>query len=49
MKTERETIMMNTRCLSCGYEAITHHPKDEVLPCRKCKGKLEIIAQELKK
>jgi hypothetical protein len=41
-----EMGLKHTKCTKCGYEAITSHPKEKVLPCRKCQGKLEIIAEE---
>lgn len=36
-----------TKCKSCNYEAVTWHPEEIILPCRKCLGKLEVIAEGL--
>jgi predicted SprT family Zn-dependent metalloprotease len=36
-----------TKCQSCNYTSIIwREDKNKLYPCRKCKGKLEIIAQE---
>lgn len=46
MKTN-ELHPMLTRCYECHYEALTWHEDTEnPRPCRKCGGKLEIIAKE---
>lgn len=40
-------IMAETICEDCKYRAITWHvTKDNINECRKCGGKLEIIAIE---
>lgn len=41
--------MTKTKCTNCGYEAITWHKDLKHLNnCRKCNGKLEILALEVK-
>ena len=37
-----------TRCIECDYQALTWHSNlEELENCRKCGGKLEVIAKEV--